>query len=63
MSKPSYTIIFDNNNRKEFQEELKVLIEKHNGRIVHYKTIKEEDNNNAESKFNQEKTSVSNIMV
>tara|TARA_R100001510_G_scaffold7262_1_gene5632 strand:+ start:152 stop:370 length:219 start_codon:yes stop_codon:yes gene_type:complete len=59
MSKPSYTIIFDNNNRKEFQEELKVLIEKHNGRIVHYKTIKEEDNNNAESKFNQEKTSVS----
>ena len=58
MSKPSYTIIFDDNNRKEFQEELKVLIEKHNGRIVHYKTIKEEDNNNAESKFNQEKTSV-----
>jgi|TARA_R110000823_G_scaffold238914_1_gene364206 hypothetical protein len=58
VSKPSYTIIFEDNNRKEFQEELKVLIEKHNGRIVHYKTINEEDNH-AKSKFNKEKTSLS----
>tara|TARA_A100000172_G_scaffold53398_2_gene33838 strand:+ start:384 stop:599 length:216 start_codon:yes stop_codon:yes gene_type:complete len=58
MSRPSFTILFDNDNRKDFQEELKVLIEKHNGRIVHYKTIRKEDNY-AKSKFNKEKTSIS----
>ena len=40
MIKPSFTIIFEDDNRKEFQEELQVLIKKHNGIITRYKTIK-----------------------
>ena len=60
MIKPSFTIIFEDDNRKEFQEELQVLIKKHNGIITRYKTIKnEEDTHGKESKFNEAKTSLS----
>ena len=60
MSRPSFTIVFDDNNRKAFQEELKELVKKHNGRFTKYKTItNEEDTHVKKSKFNQAQTSVS----
>ena len=61
MSKPSFTIVFEDNNRKAFQEELQDLIKKHNGIVTHYRTINknEEDTHVKKSKFNHAQTSVS----
>jgi|TARA_R110001583_G_scaffold171202_1_gene324746 thioredoxin reductase len=61
MSKPSLTIVFDDNNRKAFQKELQDLIKKHNGIVTHYRTINknEEDTHVKKSKFNKAQTSIS----